>query len=126
MNVIATEPFPTAKTKPVRAKVEKPQPEKKTNAPREKLSGKTYEKALLKLQTELYYLQDWVRESGARMVIVLEGRDTAGKGGLIKRMTERVSPRTFRVANPSPDRCGSTRAGGGRCISCDAAVSLAA
>jgi len=97
MNVIATEPFPTVKTKPVRVKVEEPQPEKKTDAPKEKLSGKTYEKALLKLQTELCYLQDWVRESGARVVIVLEGRDTAGKGGLIKRMTERVSPRTFRV-----------------------------
>src|SRR5829696_7799667 len=96
MNVIATEPFPTVKTKPVRVKVEEPQPEK-TDAPKEKLSGKTYEKALLKLQTELCYLQDWVRESGARVVIVLEGRDTAGKGGLIKRMTERVSPRTFRV-----------------------------
>ena len=46
---------------------------------------------------ELCYLQDWVRETGARVIIVLEGRDTAGKGGLIKRMTERVSPRTFRV-----------------------------
>ena len=96
MNVIATEPFPTVKTKPVRAKVEKPQVEK-AGAPEEKLSRKTYEKALLKLQTELCYLQDWVRESGARVVIVLEGRDTAGKGGLIKRLTERVSPRTFRV-----------------------------
>ena len=96
MNVVATEPFPTVKTKPVRAKVEKPQVEK-TGAPEEKLSRKTYEKALLKLQTELCYLQDWVRESGARVIIVLEGRDTAGKGGLIKRMTERVSPRTFRV-----------------------------
>ena len=97
MNVIATEPFPTVKTKPVRAKVEKPQPDKKADAPEEKLSRKDYEKALLKLQTELCYLQDWVRESGARVVIVLEGRDTAGKGGLIKRLTERVSPRTFRV-----------------------------
>jgi len=64
MNVIATEPFPTVKTKPVGAKVEEPQPEKKADAPKEKLSGKTYEKALLKLQTELCYLQDWVRETG--------------------------------------------------------------
>ena len=96
MNVIATEPFPPVKTKPVRAKVEKPQAEK-VGAPQEKLSRKTYEKALLKLQTEFCYLQDWVRESGARVVIVLEGRDTAGKGGLIKRLTERLSPRTFRV-----------------------------
>ena len=62
-----------------------------------KLSRKRYEKALEKLQVQICYLQDWVRETGARIVIVCEGRDTAGKGGLIKRMTERVSPRTFRV-----------------------------
>ena len=61
------------------------------------LSRKRYEKELEKLQIQLCYLQDWVRETGARVVIVCEGRDTAGKGGLIKRMTERVSPRTFRV-----------------------------
>jgi polyphosphate kinase 2 len=97
MNVLAPTPFPPGKTKPARAKVEKREPEKKAAASEEKLSRKDYEKALLKLQTELCYLQDWVRESGARVVIVLEGRDTAGKGGLIKRMTERVSPRTFRV-----------------------------
>jgi polyphosphate kinase 2 len=63
----------------------------------ERLSRKAYEKKLQKLQVELCYLQDWVRETGARVVIVCEGRDTAGKGGLIKRLTERVSPRTFRV-----------------------------
>ena len=63
----------------------------------EKLSRKSYEKKLHKLQVQLCYLQDWVRETGARVVIVCEGRDTAGKGGLIKRLTERVSPRTFRV-----------------------------
>ena len=70
----------------------------------EKLSRKDYEKKLLKLQLELCHLQDWVRDSGARVIIVCEGRDTAGKGGLIKRLTERVSPRTFRiVALPAPD-----------------------
>ena len=70
----------------------------------EKMSRKDYEKTLLKLQTELCYLQEWVRDSGARVIIVCEGRDTAGKGGLIKRITERVSPRTFRiVALPAPD-----------------------
>ena len=95
MNV-PPEPFPTAKTKQAQAKIQKQKPEK-VSTPDAKLSRKGYEKALLKLQTELCYLQDWVRESGARVVIVLEGRDTAGKGGLIKRMTERVSPRTFRV-----------------------------
>jgi len=74
----------------VSRKVEKP-------AKPAKLRRKDYENKLLKLQTELCYVQDWVRETGARVIIVLEGRDTAGKGGLIKRMTERVSPRTFRV-----------------------------
>jgi polyphosphate kinase 2 len=63
----------------------------------EKMSTKDYERQLQKLQVELCYLQDWVRETGARVIIVCEGRDTAGKGGLIKRLTERVSPRTFRV-----------------------------
>ena len=68
------------------------------------LSRKEYEKELQKLQVQLCYLQDWVRETGARIVIVCEGRDTAGKGGLIKRLTERVSPRTFRVvALTAPD-----------------------
>jgi polyphosphate kinase 2 len=61
------------------------------------MSRKEYEKELQKLQVELCYLQDWVRETGARIIIVCEGRDTAGKGGLIKRLTERVSPRTFRI-----------------------------
>jgi polyphosphate kinase 2 len=74
-------------TKKPRPKDEKP----------EKLSRKYYEKELEKLQIEVCYLQDWVRETGARVIIVCEGRDTAGKGGLIKRLTERVSPRTFRV-----------------------------
>ena len=69
----------------------------------EKMSAKLYEKELEKLQVELCYLQDWVRETGARVIIVCEGRDTAGKGGLIRRLTERVSPRTFRgVALSAP------------------------
>ena len=63
----------------------------------EKLSRKDYEKHLEKLQVQLCYLQDWVRETGARVILVFEGRDTAGKGGLIRRLTERVSPRTFRI-----------------------------
>jgi len=63
----------------------------------EKMSRKDYEKKLEKLQIELCYLQDWVRETGARVILVFEGRDTAGKGGLIRRLTERVSPRTFHV-----------------------------
>jgi polyphosphate kinase 2 len=70
---------------------------------REKLKRKEYEKQLEKLQVELCHLQGWVKETGARIIIVLEGRDTAGKGGLIKALTARVSPRVFRVvALPAP------------------------
>jgi len=62
-----------------------------------------YEEELKKLQIELVNLQDWVKESGARVVILFEGRDAAGKGGVIKAITERVSPRIFRVvALPAP------------------------
>ncbi|TMJ20072.1 MAG: polyphosphate kinase 2 [Alphaproteobacteria bacterium] len=64
----------------------------------DKLSRKDYEKKLEKLQIELCHLQDWVREKQARVVILFEGRDTAGKGGTIRAITERVSPRTFRIA----------------------------
>ena len=62
-----------------------------------------YEKELKKLQVELCHLQAWIKEKQLRIVIVLEGRDGAGKGGTIKAMTERVSPRVFRtVALPAP------------------------
>lgn len=69
----------------------------------EKLKRKQYEKELGKLQVELCHLQDWVKATGERIVIVLEGRDAAGKGGLIKAIADRVSPRVFRVfALPAP------------------------
>ena len=62
-----------------------------------------YEKELKKLQVQLCHLQRWVKEKGLRVVIVLEGRDAAGKGGTIRALTERVSPRVFRVvALPAP------------------------
>jgi polyphosphate kinase len=68
-----------------------------------KMKRKTYEKELHKLQVELCHLQEWVKETGARIIIVFEGRDAAGKGGTIKALTERVSPRVFRtVALPAP------------------------
>jgi polyphosphate kinase len=68
-----------------------------------KLKRKKYEKELRKLQTELCSLQDWVKASGERIIVIFEGRDAAGKGGTIRAMTERVSPRTFRlVALPAP------------------------
>jgi polyphosphate kinase len=67
------------------------------------IKRKEYEKALRKLQVELCALQDWVKEKGLRVVVVFEGRDAAGKGGTIKAITERVSPRVFRVvALPAP------------------------
>jgi polyphosphate kinase 2 len=62
-----------------------------------------YEKALNKLQVELCHLQRWVKEKGLRVVVVFEGRDAAGKGGTIRAITERLSPRVFRVAAlPAP------------------------
>jgi len=66
-------------------------------------TNKYYERELFKLQVELVKLQDWVKHTGARVVIIFEGRDAAGKGGVIKRILERVSPRVFRlVALPAP------------------------
>ncbi len=68
-----------------------------------KLKTKKYEKELRKLQGELCKLQEWVKHKGMRVIIVFEGRDAAGKGGTIKAITERVSPRVFRlVALPAP------------------------
>ena len=70
---------------------------------KEKMKRKAYEKELHKLQVELCHLQDWVKATGARVIVVFEGRDAAGKGGTIKAITERVSPRVFRVvALPAP------------------------
>ena len=68
-----------------------------------RISKSKYEKELKKLQAELCRLQAWVKEKGLRVVVVFEGRDASGKGGVIKRITERVSPRVFRVvALPAP------------------------
>ncbi len=68
-----------------------------------KMKRKLYEKELRKLQVELCYVQDWVKAKGQRVIIAFEGRDAAGKGGTIKAITERVSPRVFRVvALPAP------------------------
>ena len=68
-----------------------------------KLGRKEYEAELAKLQGELVAMQEWVKATGAKVCIVFEGRDTAGKGGTIKRITERVCPRVFRVvALPAP------------------------
>ncbi len=70
---------------------------------KEKMSRKEYEKELAKLQVELVKLQEWVKATGAKICVLFEGRDAAGKGGTIKGITEKVSPRVFRVvALPSP------------------------
>jgi polyphosphate kinase 2 len=80
------------------------------DAPYEKLSRKDYEKKLKKLQVELCYLQEWAKEKGARIILLFEGRDTAGKGGIIKAITERVSARVFRVvALPAPSEREKTQ-----------------
>jgi len=70
---------------------------------KEKLKGKDYDKELERLHVELVRLQEWVKRKGLKVCIVFEGRDGAGKGGTIKAITERVSPRVFRVvALPAP------------------------
>jgi polyphosphate kinase 2 len=75
-----------------------------------RMKRKAYEQELRLLQVELVSLQQWVKESGARICIVFEGRDTAGKGGTIKALTERVSPRVFRVvALPAPSEREKTQ-----------------
>jgi len=71
--------------------------------PAAKMKRKEYEKELHKLQVKLCHLQEWVKEKKLRVIILFEGRDAAGKGGTIKAMTEKVSPRVFRVtALPAP------------------------
>ena len=71
--------------------------------PAPKMKRKEYEREMRLLHGELVAMQEWVKATGAKICIVFEGRDTAGKGGTIKRITERVSPRVFRVvALPAP------------------------
>ena len=85
------------------AKKKSKKPEAATETPKTRMSRKAFDKRLEKLQVELCRLQAWVVEKGLRVVVVFEGRDAAGKGGVIKRITERVSPRVFRVvALPAP------------------------
>ena len=91
------------------AKKDKGKKEKHAGAPEEKLTNKKYEEKMLDLQVEMVKLQTWIRQTGAQVMVVFEGRDAAGKGGVIKRLTERVSPRIFKVvALPSPTGAGTT------------------
>src|SRR5262252_9342843 len=70
---------------------------------KDNLNRKQYKKEIRKLQGELCKLQDWVKYKGLRVIVIFEGRDAAGKGGTIRALTERVSPRVFRVvALPAP------------------------
>jgi polyphosphate kinase 2 (PPK2 family) len=94
----------TAKAK----KTAKAQGAKAANGARpEKLERKVYEEELRKLQIELCPLQEWIKDEGKRVIVILEGRDTAGKSGLIRVIKERVSNRVFRVValgSPTEDR----------------------
>jgi polyphosphate kinase 2 len=83
--VVASSPAAEAEEAPVEA------------GPRPKMGRKEYERELAVLQGELVAMQEWVKSSGAKICVVFEGRDTAGKGGTIKRIVERVSPRVFHV-----------------------------
>src|ERR1700730_8633235 len=77
--------------------------ERLESAAKLKIKRGDYEKKMAELHTELVKLQLWAKHTGARIVVIFEGRDAAGKGGVIKRITERVSPRVFRVvALPAP------------------------
>jgi polyphosphate kinase len=92
-------------TNDMKSKASKTAADTKTNgaAPKEKLKRKDYDKQLEKLHVELVKLQQWVVHAGLKVCVVFEGRDGAGKGGTIKAITERVSPRVFRVvALPAP------------------------
>lgn len=90
---------------------------KKSDDATPKMKRKEYEKELRKLQTELCKLQDWVVHAGLRVIVVFEGRDAAGKGGTIKAISERVSPRIFRVtALPAPTEREKTQLYGQRYI----------
>jgi len=78
-------------------------PRAAATSPPPKMKRKPYEREMRVLHGELVAMQEWVKQSGAKICLVFEGRDTAGKGGTIKRITERVSPRVFRtVALPAP------------------------
>jgi polyphosphate kinase 2 len=87
----------------VRSRGPKEPKSKETSKDNGRMKRKVYEEELGKLQVQLCHLQQWVKANGAKIIIVFEGRDTAGKGGTIKAITERVSPRVFRVvALPAP------------------------
>lgn len=99
---------PSTSSKP--GKAAKPEKADKFAAASGRMKRSDYEAELERLQVELCYLQDWAKASGHRCIVVFEGRDAAGKGGTIKAITARVSPRVFRVAAlPAPSDRESTQ-----------------
>ena len=80
------------------SKKHKSAPAKTTEKAAARVSNEVYEAEMYRLQTELVKLQEWTRQTGARIVVLFEGRDAAGKGGTIKRITEYLSPRVARIA----------------------------
>lgn len=93
----------TKKSKKNDVKGKRPEETKDSNKKNQKLSKKFYEKELGNLQVELVKLQEWIKDQGLKVVIIFEGRDAAGKGGVIKRITESLNPRNVRVvALPAP------------------------
>ena len=83
---------------------------RKASAAPGKMTRKAYEKEMKKIQGELVKLQLWAKHTGAKVVVLFEGRDAAGKGGVIKALTERTSPRSFRIAAlPAPSEREKTQ-----------------
>src|SRR6266568_1451111 len=81
----------------------KPAKHRAEPARQERLTGKVYERELYRLQAELVKVQEWVRQEGARLVVLFEGRDAAGKGSSIKRVAQYLNPRIARIAAlPTP------------------------
>src|SRR5688572_23907161 len=96
-------PMKVKERRPARKKKDKKAQPEEDGKSGKGLKRKEYEQELEKLQADLCRLQEWVKHSGQRVIIVFEGRDAAGKGGTIKAITDRVSPRVFRlVALPAP------------------------
>lgn len=108
MEFVATAQFVAEAQTPKRS--DQTMAEKENGKSGDRLRNKEYLKELRRLQAELCKLQDWVKSKGARAIVVFEGRDAAGKGGTIRAMTERVSPRVFRVvALPAPSNREKTQ-----------------
>jgi polyphosphate kinase 2 len=87
----------SSNAQPVVSKSDENQPDNEQEKNRTKIKNSVYERELARLQVELVKLQEWIKYSGLKAVVIFEGRDTAGKGGVIKRIMERLSPRVVRV-----------------------------